>query len=86
MKPLKLDAREIDLIVAALEQALIFWGENIEEEKLPEGFDMAVAESLYDDLIKTYIKLANLQEDIETELEMEEEDLPNNVLKFPVDK
>ena len=47
---------------------------------------MAVAESLYDDLIKTYIKLANLQEDIETELEMEEEDLPNNVLKFPVDK
>ena len=35
MKPLKLDAREIDLIVAALEQALIFWGENIEEEKLP---------------------------------------------------
>ncbi len=86
MKPLKLDAREIDLVVASLEQALIFWGENIEEEKLPEGFDMKVAESLYDDLIKTYIKFSNLQEDIEEELEMEEVPLPNNVLKFPADK
>ena len=86
MKPLKLDAREIDLVVASLEQALIFWGENIEEEQLPEGFNMKVAESLYDDLIKTYIKFSNLQEDIEEELEMEEVPLPNNVLKFPADK
>jgi hypothetical protein len=86
MKPLKLDAREIDLVVAALEQALIFWGENIEEERLPEGFDIKVAESLYDDLIKTYIKFSNLQEDIETDLGVEEEALPSNVLRFPVDK
>ena len=86
MKPLKLEPREIDLVVASLEQALVFWGENLEEEKLPAAFDIETAEKLYDDLIKTYIKFSNLQEDMEAELEMDEESLPSNVLKFPGDK
>ena len=45
-----------------------------------------VVEKLYDDLIKTYIKFANLQEDMEAELELEEDPLPDNVLKFPGDQ
>ena len=83
MKPLKLEPREIDLVVASLEQALIFWGENLEDEKLPGDIDVKTAEKLYDDLIRTYIKFSNLQDDMEAELEMDEESLPSNVLKFP---
>tara|TARA_R100000005_G_C4814410_1_gene99084 strand:+ start:101 stop:364 length:264 start_codon:yes stop_codon:yes gene_type:complete len=86
MKPLKLEPREIDLVVASLEQALLFWDENIENNNLPTGFDIKIAESLYDDLVATYVKFANLQEEMERELEIEEEPLPNNVLKFPGDQ
>ena len=86
MKPLNLKPREIDIVVASLEQALIFWDENIENKNLPKGFDMKVAESLYDDIIVTYIKFSNLQDDMEKELEVEEDALPSNVLKLPENK
>ena len=86
MRPLKLEPREIDLVVASLEQALLFWDENIEKNNFPQGFDAEVVEKLYDDQIKTYIKFANLQEDMEAELELEEAPLPDNVLKFPGDQ
>ena len=39
MRPLKLEPREIDLVVASLEQALLFWDENIEKNNFPQGFD-----------------------------------------------
>ena len=86
MKPLDLKPKEIDIVVASLEQALLFWGENIENKNLPKEFDMKVAESLYDDIIVTYIKFSNLQDDMEKELEIEENALPSNILKFPENK
>tara|TARA_Y100000361_G_C11100560_1_gene311658 strand:+ start:223 stop:474 length:252 start_codon:yes stop_codon:yes gene_type:complete len=81
MKPLNLKPKEIDLVVASLEQALLFWDENISSGDLPEGFDLKTAQGLCDDLAVTYIKFSNLQEDMEKELEVDE--LPDNVLKFP---
>lgn len=81
MTPLNLKPKEIDLVVASLEQALLFWDESIANDNLPEGFDQKTVEGLYDDLVVTYIKFSNLQEDMEKELEIDE--LPDNVLKFP---
>jgi predicted HTH transcriptional regulator len=83
MKPLNLKPKEIDIIVSSLEQAIIFWDENISKNRLPKDFDINLAEKLYDDIVITYIKFSNLQEDMEKELEMEEVQLPNNVLRFP---
>ena len=83
MKPLNLKPKEIDIIVSSLEQALLFWDENISNENLPKDFDIDLAEKLYDDIVITYIKFSNLQEDMEKELELEEDPLPDNVLKFP---
>tara|TARA_R100001015_G_C4621852_1_gene179150 strand:- start:1562 stop:1822 length:261 start_codon:yes stop_codon:yes gene_type:complete len=83
MKPLKLDPKEIDIIVSCLEQALIFWEINIEDERLPEGFDTETAEKLYEEIICTYIKISNLQKDMEKDISLEDSPLPDNVLKFP---
>ena len=83
MKPLNLLPKEIDIIVSCLEQALIFWEKNIEDDRLPKGFDTETAEKLYEEIIVTYIKFSNLQRDMEEELSIEDPPLPDNVLKFP---
>ena len=83
MRPLSLKPKEIDLVVSALEQAIIFWNYRIENEDFPEGFDEGIAEDLYDDLFLTFIKFSDLQEEMNKDLETEETELPNNVLKFP---
>ena len=83
MDPLSLVPKEVDIIVSCLEQALIFWEKNIEDEKLPEGFDIKTAEKLYEEIIITYIKFSNLQRDMEEELAIDDPPLPDNVLKFP---
>ena len=83
MRPFSLKPKEIDLVVSALEQAIIFWNYRITNEDFPEGFDEGMAEDLYDDLFSTFIKFSDLQEELNKDLEMEEEELPSNVLKFP---
>lgn len=83
MRPLSLKPKEIDLVVSALEQAIIFWNYRIQNEDFPEGFDENIAEDLYDDLFLTFIKFSDLQEEMNKDLETEEAELPNNVLKFP---
>ena len=83
VKPISLKPKEIDLVVSALEQAIVFWNYRIENEDLPEDFDIDVAENLYDDLFVTFIKFSDMQEEMNKELETDEEPLPNNVLRFP---
>lgn len=83
MRPLSLKPKEIDLVVSALEQAIIFWNYRIQNKDFPEGFDEGIAEDLYDDLFLTFIKFSDLQEEMNKDLETEETELPNNVLKFP---
>jgi hypothetical protein len=83
MRPLSLKPKEVDLVVSALEQAIIFWNYRIQNEDFPEGFDEDVAENLYDDLFLTFIKFSDLQEEMNKDLEKEETELPKNVLKFP---
>ena len=86
MKPLNIKPKEIDIVVASLEQALLFWDDNITNGTLPKGFDLKTVESLYDDIVVTYIKFSNLQQDMEKDLAIEEGSLPDNVLKFPGDR
>jgi len=83
MTPLNLKPKEIDLVVASLKQALLFWDDKIETGELPKDFNMKAAEDLYEDLSLTYIKFLSFQDAMETELEPKEEPLPSNVLRFP---
>ncbi len=83
MKPISLKPKEIDIIVSALEQALLFWNCRLEEGELPPDFDQNLAESLYDDILLTLVKFSDFQELMDLELEEEQITLPSNVLKFP---
>tara|TARA_R100001509_G_C4822623_1_gene200374 strand:+ start:149 stop:406 length:258 start_codon:yes stop_codon:yes gene_type:complete len=83
MKPITIEPKEIDIIVACLEQSLVFWNDKLESENLPEGFDMETVNSLFDDLFAVFIKFSDAQEDMNDDIESEEESLPDNVLRFP---
>ncbi len=83
MKPITIEPKEIDIIVACLEQSLIFWNDKIESENLPEGFDLETVNSLFDDLFAVFIKFSDAQEDMNDDIESEESPLPDNVLRFP---
>ena len=85
MKPITIEPKEIDIIVACLEQSLIFWDDKITNDDLPEGFDEDTVSSLFDDLFAVFIKFSNAQEDLNDEDadSIEEEPLPDNVLRFP---
>jgi hypothetical protein len=83
MKPLSLKPKEIDLVVSALEQSIIFWNYRIQNDDFPDGFDEGIAEDLYDDLFLTFAKFSDLQEEMSKDLETKEKELPSNVLKFP---
>ena len=83
MKPLSLKPKEVDLVVTALEQAIIFWNYRITNEDFPEGFNSEIAEDLYEDLFSTFVKFSDFQEDMNKDLEEDEIELPSNVLKFP---
>ena len=86
MTSLNLKPKEIDLVVASLEQALVFWDEKIDKGELPKEFNMKTAESLYEDLSLTYLKFLSFQDKMELESESTEEPLPSNVLRFPEGK
>ncbi len=81
MKPITIEPKEIDIIVACLEQSLIFWNDKIESENLPEGFDLETVNSLFDDLFAVFIKFSDAQEDMNDDIESEESPLPDNVLR-----
>ena len=83
MKPITIEPKEIDIIVACLEQSLIFWNDKLESENLPEGFDLETVNSLFDDLFAVFIKFSDAQEDMNDDIESEESPLPDNVLRFP---
>ena len=72
---------ELDIIVASLESSLHFWDEKIDSGQIPNGFSLEAAESLFDDLMCTYDKFVEMQNKINDDVE--EEDLPKNVIKFP---
>ena len=85
MKPIAIEPKEIDIIVACLEQSLIFWNDKLENDDLPEGFDENTVNNLFDDLFAVFIKFSNAQEDLNEQDNdiIEEEPLPDNVLRFP---
>ena len=83
MKPITIEPKEIDIIVACLEQSLIFWNDKLESENLPEGFDLETVNSLFGDLFAVFIKFSDAQEDMNDDIESEESPLPDNVLRFP---
>ena len=85
MKPIAIEPKEVDIIVACLEQSLIFWNDKLENDDLPEGFDENTVNNLFDDLFAVFIKFSNAQEDLNEQDNdiIEEEPLPDNVLRFP---
>lgn len=83
MKPISIEPKEIDIVVACLEQSLVFWNDRIANNDLPEGFDLEMVNSLFDDLFTVFIKFSDVQENLNEEEESEEDILPDNVLRFP---
>jgi len=83
MKPLKIEPKEVDIIVASLGNSLDIWGKRIDSGNLPEEFDDGIAESLFLDMLATYDKFLVLQLEMSEELDREPEELPENVLEFP---
>jgi len=86
MKPITIEPKEIDIVVACLEQSLVFWNDRIENDDLPEGFNLEMVNSLFDDLFAVFIKFSDVQESLNEEVEEdtpEEDELPDNVLRFP---
>lgn len=83
MKPLKIEPKEIDIIVVSLGNTLDRWSKRIEEEDLPADFDQDIAEGLFFDMIATYDKFLSFQRQMTEDLEKENEELPENVLRFP---
>ena len=83
MKPITIEPKEIDIIVACLEQSLIFWNDKLENDDFPEGFNTEIVNSLFDDLFAVFVKFSDAQEDMNDDLESEETSLPDNVLRFP---
>ncbi len=82
MKPLKIEPNEIDIIVASLGNSLDIWGKRIDQEDLPSDFDDGIAETLFLEILATYDKFLNFQEQMSKDIEKEEEELPENVLRF----
>lgn len=83
MKPLKIEPKEVDIIVASLGNSLDIWGKRIDSGNLPEEFDDGIAENLFLDMLATYDKFLVLQLEMSEELDREPEELPENVLEFP---
>ena len=83
MKPLIIEPKEIDIIVASLGNSLDTWSKRIEDEELPEDFDQDIAENLFLDILATYDKLLTFQHQMTEDLEEKKEELPENVLEFP---
>tara|TARA_R110002110_G_scaffold44201_4_gene136454 strand:+ start:347 stop:604 length:258 start_codon:yes stop_codon:yes gene_type:complete len=83
MKPLKIEPKEVDIIVASLGNSLDIWGKRIDNEDLPEDFDNGIAESLFLDMLATYDKFLEFQDQMSKGTEDKIEDLPENVLQFP---
>ena len=83
MKPLKIEPKEVDIIVASLGNSLDIWGKRIDNGDLPEDFDNGIAESLFLDMLATYDKFLEFQDQMSEYPEDEVENLPENVLQFP---
>lgn len=83
MRPLKIEPKEIDIIVASLGNSLDTWSKRIEDEELPEDFDQDIAENLFLDILATYDKFLTFQHQMTEDLEEKKEELPENVLEFP---
>jgi hypothetical protein len=83
MKPLKIEPKEIDIIVASLGNSLDTWSKRIEAEELPDDFDQDIAENLFFDILATYDKFLTFQNQMTEDLEEKKEELPENVLEFP---
>jgi len=83
MKPLKIEPKEVDIIVASLGNSLDIWGKRIDAGDLPEDFDNGVAEGLFLDMLATYDKFLEFQDQMSEDLEDKNEELPENVLQFP---
>jgi hypothetical protein len=83
MRPLKIEPQEVDIIVASLGNSLDIWGKRIDNGDLPEDFDDGIAENLFLDMLATYDKFLEFQNQMSEDLKKEEEDLPENVLRFP---
>ena len=82
MKPLKIEPKEVDIIVASLGNSLDIWGKRIDSGDLPEDFDDGIAESLFLDMLATYDKFLEFQDQMSAPPKDEIENLPENVLPF----
>jgi hypothetical protein len=83
MRPLKIEPKEIDIIVASLGNSLDIWSKRIDNGDLPEDFDDGIAENLFLDMLATYDKFLAFQYQMTEGLEEEKKELPENVLRFP---
>ena len=84
MRPLKIEPKEVDIIVASLGNSLDIWGKRIDNRDLPEDFDDGIAESLFLDMLATYDKFLEFQFQMSEDLENEAEEAPENVIPFRI--
>ncbi len=84
MKPLKIEPKEVDIIVASLGNSLHIWGDRIDRGDIPEDFKDGVAEDLFLEILATYDKFLEFQIQMSDDLEKQEEQLPENVVPFRI--
>ena len=84
MKPLKIEPKEVDIIVASLGNSLHIWGNRIDNGDIPDDFDDGIAESLFLDMLATYDKFLEFQNQMSEDLENELEETPENVIPFRI--
>jgi len=84
MRPLKIEPKEVDIIVASLGNSLDIWGKRIDNGDLPEDFDDGIAESLFLDMLATYDKFLEFQNQMSEDLENEAGEGPENVIPFRI--
>ena len=83
MKPLKIEPKEVDIIVASLGNSLQIWGDRIDNGDIPDDFKDGIAEDLFLDMLATYDKFLQLQIQMSEDAEKKEE-LPENVVPFRI--
>ena len=83
MKPLEIKPKEVDIVVSSLEQSLLYWSEFINNRSFTKEFSQELVEGLFEDILSTYDKFCLLQIQMDEDLELQQNPLPENVLKFP---
>lgn len=81
---------EINLITSLLTHAYQSWTEMLEEDDFPEGHTREDCEAILEIIVETLEKFLIILEEVsdndDSESEEIQENIPNNIIKFPFKK